>query len=131
MARSTRAEPATSAAPTTPSRPRIAIATTNPAARTASTPRWWPATPTTTSPPTTAAAPVHISSPRIRRPRTSSARRSGAPSNWVTSATLKTTGPWTAPQRITASNATSAIDGPQIPTARGVATSDSAALAVP
>ena len=49
----------------------------------------------------------------------------------MTSATLKTTGPWTAPQRITASNATSAIDGPQIPTARGVATSDSAALAVP
>ena len=72
-----------------------------------------------------------ISSPRIRRPRTSSARRSGAPSNWATSATLKTTGPWTAPQRITASNATSASDGPQIPTARGVATSDSAALAVP
>ena len=43
----------------------------------------------------------------------------------------QTTGPWTAPQRITASNATSAIDGPQMPTARGVATSDSAALAVP
>jgi len=47
------------------------------------------------------------------------------------SATLKTTGPWTAPQRITASSATSASDGPQVATARGVATSDSAALAVP
>ena len=47
------------------------------------------------------------------------------------SGSLKTTGPWTAPQRVTASSATSASDGPQIATARGVATSDSAVLAVP
>ena len=103
MARSTRAEPATSAAPTTPSRPRIANATTKPAARTASTPRW----------------------PRPRRPRRArhhrsrarpdqQSRGSGVPGpaprarqrraeQKATSATVNTTGPWKAPQRATSS----------------------------
>ena len=55
----------------------------------------------------------------------------GAPSSWATSATENTTGPWTAPQRTSASRPTSAIDGPHVASARGVATSASASLRGP